>query len=75
MEEAVPESTEDNSVIVYLVSRGANVNIRDIYGCTPLHYAAMRGNEVATKELLSCQGINIEVCQCVITTSASDEIR
>ena len=44
-----------------MVSAGGNINARDIYGCTPLHFAAMRGNEVATKELLSCKGINIEV--------------
>ncbi len=37
------------------------MNARDIYGCTPLHFASMRGNELATQELLSCKGINIEV--------------
>jgi ankyrin repeat protein len=57
---AIPESTIENSVILYLVHVGGNINARDIYGCTPLHFAAMRGNEVATKELLSCPGINIE---------------
>ncbi len=55
------ESTPENSVIMFLESRGADVNKEDMYGCTPLHFAAMRGNEVATKELLSCKGINIEV--------------
>ena len=55
------ESTVDNSVIIYLVSQGANVNVADIYGSTPLHFAAMRGNEVATKELMECRGIDIEV--------------
>lgn len=50
-----------NSVIIYLVSEQAKVNARDMYGSTPLHFAAMRGNEMATKELLSCKGINIEV--------------
>ncbi len=57
----------DNSVIIYLKHAGGDVNARDIYGCTPLHFAAIRGNEVATKELLSCRGINIEVrvCACV----------
>ncbi|KAI0226875.1 hypothetical protein LSAT2_022672 [Lamellibrachia satsuma] len=54
------ESTVDNSVIIYLVSQGANVNVADIYGSTPLHFAAMRGNEVATKELMECRGIDIE---------------
>ena len=55
------ESTVDNSVIIYLVERGANVNMADIYGSTPLHFAAMRGNEVACRELMDCKRINIEV--------------
>ncbi|XP_070568396.1 transient receptor potential cation channel subfamily A member 1 homolog isoform X2 [Ptychodera flava] len=48
------------SVIHYLVSKGANVNAQDMYGSTPLHFASMRGNDVATRELLECRGINIE---------------
>ena len=55
------ESTPDNSVILYLASQGARVNAQDIYGCTPLHFAAMRGNEVATKELISVSNCQIEV--------------
>ena len=55
------ESTVDNSVILYLVKRGANVNVPDIYGSTPLHFAAMRGNEIACKELMDCKGVNVEV--------------
>ena len=51
------------SVILYLVKKGADVNVRDKYGLSPLHYAAMRGNEEATKELLSCSGIDLEVIQ------------
>lgn len=54
------ESTVDNSVILYLVARGANVNVPDIYGSTPLHFAAMRGNEIACKELMDCKGISVE---------------
>lgn len=50
-----------NSVILYLVKMGARVNEKDKYGLTPLHYAAMRGNTDATKELLSCKGVDIEV--------------
>ena len=42
------------SVILFLVSEGARVNEKDKYGLTPLHYAAMRGNEEATMELLGC---------------------
>ncbi|ELT91378.1 hypothetical protein CAPTEDRAFT_118528, partial [Capitella teleta] len=47
-------------VILYLVHVGAEINARDKYQCTPLHIAAMRGNEVATKELLSCPDIEVE---------------
>ena len=65
--EALPESAVDNSVILYLVHVGGNVNAQDIYGCTPLHFAAIRGNEVATKELLSCKRINIEVAKQIDT--------
>ncbi|XP_071957076.1 transient receptor potential cation channel subfamily A member 1-like isoform X2 [Antedon mediterranea] len=49
-----------SSVIAYLESKGADVNIKDIYGSTPLHFAAMRGNEVAANDLLNCAQINIE---------------
>lgn len=55
------DSTPENSVVLYLVSKGANLNAPDNYGCTPLHFAAMRGNELVTYELLLCKGINIEV--------------
>ena len=55
------ELTPDNSVILYLVQQGCRVNKEDNYGCTALHFAAMRGNEVATKELLSCADVQIEV--------------
>ena len=50
------DTTEDleaqSSVIDYLIKQGSDVNVRDIYGQTPLHYACMRGNEVACRELL-----------------------
>lgn len=59
------ELTPANSVILYLVQQGCQVNREDSYGCTALHFAAMRGNEVATKELLSCDDIHIEVSFCV----------
>ena len=49
------------SVISYLISKGAQVNSVDMYGQTPLHFAAMRGNEVACRDLLSITNVNIEV--------------
>lgn len=58
------ETTEDlanqSSVIHFLIKRGADINERDTYGQTALHYAAMRGNEVAVKELLSYKNLRIE---------------
>ncbi|XP_052808936.1 transient receptor potential cation channel subfamily A member 1 homolog [Mya arenaria] len=48
------------SVISYLVTKGSDVNVRDLYGQTPLHYACMRANEVACRELLKYRQVNIE---------------
>lgn len=52
------DSTE--SLIMFLVERGGDVNIRDNYGMTPLHYAASKGNVTAVKELLQCDGIRVD---------------
>lgn len=49
------------TMILYLLSQKANVNARDSYGSTPLHYAVAKGNPDAVNELLSDPGIDIEV--------------
>ena len=49
------------TMILYLLSQKANVNARDSYGSTPLHYAVAKGNPDAVKELLTHPGIDIEV--------------
>ena len=49
------------NVCDFLIKNMANINIQDKYGQTPLHYAAMRGNEIVAKELLALPFINVEV--------------
>ncbi|KAL4233750.1 hypothetical protein ACF0H5_008430 [Mactra antiquata] len=49
-----------SSVIHYLINKHADINERDIYGQTPLHYACMRGNEIACKELLNYPSLTLE---------------
>ena len=55
----VPQGVE--TMIMYLLSRKANINAQDSYDSTPLHYAVNRGNPDAVKELLADPGIDIEV--------------
>ena len=60
----VPKEQASNvadNMIFYLLSVKANVNARDSYGSTPLHYAVAKGNPDAVKELLTDPGIDIEV--------------
>ncbi|GFO37455.1 transient receptor potential cation channel subfamily a member 1-like protein [Plakobranchus ocellatus] len=47
------QGNREESVVHYLVTKRADINAVDIYGQTPLHFAAMRGNEVACRDLLS----------------------
>ena len=46
---------------MFLVQQGGDVNVRDNYGLSPLHYAATKGNLTAVRELLQCDGIKIDV--------------
>ncbi|XP_064648007.1 transient receptor potential cation channel subfamily A member 1 homolog isoform X2 [Lineus longissimus] len=53
-------SKQIQSIIRYLVKKAADVNHKDEYGLTPLHFAAMKGNEIAASELLGINNIDIE---------------
>ena len=52
-----------DSIIAYLVKNGADPKARDAYGSAPLHFAAMRDNEIALLDLLCMKGIQIEVSE------------
>ncbi len=49
------------TVISYLAAHGADINQTDYRGLTPLHHAALRGNEAAVSELVKMDGILIDV--------------
>ena len=55
------ENLTNESILKYLLQHKANVNAKDSFGSTALHYAAMRGNEMAVQQLLCQHDINIEV--------------
>ena len=57
----VNDTDESESLISYLVQHKADVNARDDYLMTPLHYAASKANLTAVKELLQFDGVKIDV--------------
>ncbi|XP_068697924.1 transient receptor potential cation channel subfamily A member 1 homolog [Montipora foliosa] len=56
----IPTEESSESLIVYLVEQGSDVNVRDNYGMTPLHHAASKGNLTAVIELLQCKEIKVD---------------
>uniref|UniRef100_A0A1I8J8D5 ANK_REP_REGION domain-containing protein n=1 Tax=Macrostomum lignano TaxID=282301 RepID=A0A1I8J8D5_9PLAT len=44
---------EEKDAVYFLLRGGADMTRKDFYGCTPLHYAAMKGNTEAARFLLS----------------------
>ncbi|XP_046346459.2 transient receptor potential cation channel subfamily A member 1 homolog isoform X2 [Haliotis rufescens] len=52
--------TSGEGCISFLIKTGAEVNVVDIYGQTPLHYAAMSGNENAARVLLNLTDIYLD---------------
>ncbi|XP_046335737.2 transient receptor potential cation channel subfamily A member 1 homolog isoform X1 [Haliotis rufescens] len=48
-----------SSCVPKLKENGADFTMKDTYGQTPLHYAAIHGNVVAARDILAFQDINI----------------
>ena len=47
--------------MIKLLASVSDVNAPDLYGSRPLHFAAMRGNEVGTMALLACRDVDVNV--------------
>lgn len=57
------EESEEVSMVELLTTHGAEVNAKDKYGQTPLHFAAMTGNIGAASVLVVDCGASVEVRQ------------
>jgi ankyrin repeat protein len=67
LKNAVDIILKEVSIILYLLARKANVNSRDNFGCTPLHYAASKCNGTAVMQLLTDKNVDLEVCGLTLT--------
>lgn len=52
---------DDCSLLQLLIYSEANANAVDDSGSTPLHYACLKGNEKAVRELLKVKDIDVKV--------------
>ncbi|PAA49732.1 hypothetical protein BOX15_Mlig000214g4 [Macrostomum lignano] len=74
--ESLALKPQDERDAVYILLRhGADFTQKDFYGCTPLHYAAMKGNLVASRCLLHFESmrqkgrvISADRVECVYST-------
>ena len=48
-------------MIQLLISSHADINARDKFNSTPLHYACLKGNIKAVRELLRTKDVDVEV--------------
>ncbi|XP_047128792.1 transient receptor potential cation channel subfamily A member 1 isoform X1 [Hydra vulgaris] len=56
----IQDTFKEDSILKYLLDQKPDINARDFYESTPLHYAVMRGNKYATELLLAQKNVNFE---------------
>ena len=54
------EDPGDLDIVQFFVSNGADVNVPDLYGMTPLHHCGMRQNRSLAFQLIACPAIKID---------------
>ena len=60
-EEGEKDRLQDENVLSLLLKYGADINAQDVYGLTPLHVAAQKGNISALYILLQNPNLDLEV--------------